>query len=194
MLAALSIELGTLDAQLESPEAARVRLSSIEARVESLSDEVRRISHQLHPSILEHAGFVAALRSHCQAFGKQTEINVRVSTNNVPERIDPMVASSLFRLSQEALQNVAKHSSATEVIVTVAGDGEGIEISIVDNGKGFDLSKVRKLGGLGLVSMKERAHSLGGRLSIRSSPQRGATIEVWVPLEQPAGPEGSLTV
>ncbi len=188
MLAALSIELGALDGQIADPEAARKRLLSIENRVESISDEVRRISHQLHPSILEHAGFAAALRSHCQEFGKQTEIQIQVKTNNVPDQIDTVVATSLFRLCQEALQNVAKHSGATEVTVTISRDGEGIGLSLADDGKGFQVAKARARGGLGLISMSERARSLGGRLSVVSSLGKGTTVEAWVPLERPTGP------
>jgi PAS domain S-box-containing protein len=192
MLAALSLELSVVESQIGNPEVACERLRSIEDRVAAVSDEVRRISHQLHPSILEHAGFVAALRSHCREFGERTEIQVLVTTGEVPERIDPEIATSLFRLSQEALQNIAKHSGATEVRVTVSADGEGLGLSIVDNGKGFHLADARARTGLGLVSMNERARSLGGRLSIQSQPQAGVTIEVWVPLPPPAAPSGEI--
>lgn len=181
-LAALSMELSTLENHIADPAAARERLSSIENRVVAISDDVRRVSHQLHPSILEHAGFVAALRSHCREFSIETAIETQITTDAVPEPIDPVAASCLFRLSQDALQNVARHSGATQVRITVSGDGQGIRLSIVDNGKGFDVARARGQGGLGLLSMSERARSLRGRLTIESSPQGGAAVVVSVPL------------
>jgi len=184
-LAALSMELDALHSQMGGSEAARGRLHAIEERVMAMSEEVRRVSHQLQPSILEHAGFVAALRSHCREFSKQTEIPTQVTVENAPERINPVVATALFRLSQEALQNVARHSGATEVRVRISGDSQGIGLSIIDNGKGFDVARSGTQAGLGLISMNERARSLGGRLSIDSPPQGGVTVTVWVPLDQP---------
>jgi signal transduction histidine kinase len=181
-LAALSIELSTLEDQFPVSDATRRRLLSIEDRVLAISEEIRRISHELQPSILEHAGFVAALRSHCREFSTQTKIQTHVTTHRVPERIDPAIATSLFRLSQEALQNVAKYSGATEVRLRVAEDREGIRLSISDNGRGFDPAQARREGGLGLTSMNERARSLGGTLSIESRPGAGVTVTVWVPL------------
>jgi PAS domain S-box-containing protein len=183
-LAALSMDLSALDGRIADPDAARERLHSIEERVMAISDEVRRISHQLHPSILEHAGLVAALLSHCREFSKQTAIQASVATENVPEQVDPTVGTSLFRLSQEALQNVAKYSGATEVRLCVAGTDQGIRLTIADNGKGFNIAVARTRDGLGLVSMNERARSLGGRFSIESPAQGGVTIAVWVPLTQ----------
>jgi signal transduction histidine kinase len=182
MLAALSMELSVLESQTAGPDAARDRISRIENRVVAISDEIRRVSHELHPSILEHAGFAAALGSHCREFAKQTGIQALVSTDNVPERIDPEVAASLFRLSQEALQNVAKHSAATEVRLQVSGNSGEVRLTIVDNGRGFDLARARSRGGLGLVRMNERARSLGGHFSIESTPQEGVTVAVRVPL------------
>ena len=183
-LAALSMDLSALDGRIADAAAARERLHSIEERVVAISDEVRRISHELHPSILEHAGFVAALRSHCREFSKQTGIQAYVATENVPEPVDPSIGTSLFRLSQEALQNVAKYSEATEVRLSVSGTDQGIRLSIVDNGKGFNIALARTRDGLGLVSMNERARSLGGRFSIESPAQGGVAIAVWVPLSQ----------
>jgi PAS domain S-box-containing protein len=184
-LAALSMELSALGGQLTAPDAARERLHSIEERVMTISDEVRRISHELHPSILEHAGLVAALRSHCREFSQQTQIDAQVTNDNAPESIDPVAGTALFRLSQEALQNVAKHSGATQVRLCVSGVGQGIRLSIADNGKGFDTGRRQTAGGLGLISMNERVRSLGGRLSIESSPQGGVRLTVWVPLSTP---------
>jgi signal transduction histidine kinase len=96
-----------------------------------------------------------------------------------------VAGTALFRLAQEALQNVAKHSGATQVRLCISGDGQGVRLSIVDNGKGFDAGVRRTAGGLGLISMTERARSLGGSLSIESLPQQGVALTVWVPLSEP---------
>lgn len=182
MLAALSMELTALEDQVGDPDAARARLGSIEKRVAAISEEIRRVSHQLHPSVLEHAGFPAALRSHCREFGKQTGIQVKVASDNLPERIDPELSTLLFHFCREALQNVAKHSAATEVLLRVSGAAREVQVSITDNGKGFDIAGARSGGGLGLLSMSERARSVGGHFSIESGPQQGVTVTIRVPL------------
>lgn len=184
-LAALSMDLDALQDETLSREAADGRFSAIEERIMAVANEVRRISHQLHPSILEHAGLVAALRSYCREFFKLAQIETIVTAEDVPESVDPVVATALYHLSQEALQNVAKHSGATEVRVSITGTMGGIELSFLDNGNGFDLAQAQAEGGLGLLSMNERARSLGGRFSVDTQPGEGAKVTVWAPLDQP---------
>ena len=141
------------------------------------------MSYELHPSTLEYLGLVTALKSFCSEFGKQEQIKARLTIVDVPGSIPPDVALCMYRVAQEGLRNVARHSGAREVRVALVGTGEGIELSIVDSGQGFDTDKAeRKNGGLGLVSMGERVRLLGGELVIESEPKGGTQLRARVPM------------
>jgi two-component system sensor histidine kinase UhpB len=181
-LAAATINLGVLQNRLSEPaEVIRRQLGFLEQQLTGLAEEVRRISHQLHPPALEHVGLAPALESHCCEFEAQTGIRAVFELPNEPAQIPSDVASGLFRITQEALQNAAKHSGAREVRVTLRVEEERISLSIVDNGDGFDRVKARAKQGLGLVSMEERARSFGGSLSLETGRGRGTTLEVLIP-------------
>ena len=104
------------------------------------------------------------------------------TAREVPGTLSPEIATNLFRVMQESLQNVSKHAQATEVMVSLSGSSKGIGLSVRDNGKGFDLeSKDARANGLGLVSMQERARGLGGFLRIHSLPRNGTKVCAWIP-------------
>jgi len=182
-LAALSIEIGSQEQRMAQPSPERTQLRNIANRIVEITDEVRRLSHQLHPSVLEYAGLVPALRSHCEEFSRQSGIRTELKAEDVPQSISMECATSLFRFTQEALRNVAKHSGAAEAFVRIKADEDHLILSVADAGKGFDVAQARKKSGLGLVSMEERVRSLGGTLSVQSSSQRGSVLEATIPLE-----------
>ncbi len=167
-LAALSFEIGKLRGRLpKDPELIRERLTVLQGRTAGVIDDARDMSYELHPSTLEYLGLVTALKSFCPEFGEQEQIKARLTIVDVPGSIPPDVALCVYRVAQEGLRNVARHSGAREVRVALVGTGEGIELSIVDSGRGFDTDEAeRKNGGLGLVSMGERVRLLGGDLVI----------------------------
>jgi PAS domain S-box-containing protein len=181
-LAVLAMQIDTLRTGLPLPAGKlRRELESLEARVAAVSDDVRRMASDLHPSVVEHLGLAAALRSHCAQFASRERIPVAFEERDVPEELPPELALCLYRIAQEALRNLARHSRATRGKATVTGSAEGVELAITDDGVGFDPQLVRAGAGLGLVGMEERARLVGGVLAISSSPGQGTRIEVRAP-------------
>jgi PAS domain S-box-containing protein len=182
-LATLAIELGSIEATLpESERKTHERLRSLEKRVNGLSDNVRRTAYQLHPSTLEHLGLADALETYCSEFSAQEGIKVGFQLRKMPGAIPKNVALCLYRVAQEALRNVARHAGAARASVTLAGAGDGITLTVEDQGRGFDPSMVEGKRGLGLISMKERVAAAGGFLTIKTRPKVGTRVEIRIPL------------
>ena len=155
------------------------------ALLEKAMQEVRRISHNLRPSELDDLGLAPALRSLCHEFGERTGMNIELSLSRLPRNLSAEVELNLYRIIQEALNNIAKHSQATRAELRLARNGSAIKASIRDNGRGFDpqcvQTKKSKKAGIGLVDMKERAAFAGGAFNIRSAPGAGTELEIEIP-------------
>jgi two-component system CheB/CheR fusion protein len=159
----------------------RAKLNGLRHRVSELSEEVRRISKGLHPSVLEDLGLAEALRQLVRDFGEREGMLVTFADRAVPAVIPVGPAAALYRIAQEALRNVAKHAGKTHVKVTLVGIDHVLQLSVRDLGEGFDTGEVRGRG-LGLVSMEERARWVGGSLRIESTPGEGTSVEAEIPL------------
>lgn len=160
---------------------AREQLHHVVDIASELSSDLHNLSHQLHPVKLDLQGLVAAMGSLCGEVSKQHGIKVKFVHREVPGQIREDVALCLFRVAQEALRNVVKHSSAVEARVELAGNSDEINLGISDYGTGFDTKSVRSKGGLGLISMEERLRLVSGTFSIESDSSRGTRIRVRVP-------------
>jgi two-component system CheB/CheR fusion protein len=183
-VAKLQFDLETLEQQLPSDfKQWKTGLLSIRDEVGALSNDIRRIAYQLHPSSLDHLGLSVALRSLCHEFTQREKLQVKFAVRKVPGQIRPDIASSLYRVAQEALRNVAKHAGTAEVSLTLAGLPNRLSLNIRDHGAGFDARSVQGKGGLGLISMQERVRLVNGRFSLKTSPGRGVFIAIDVPLE-----------
>jgi signal transduction histidine kinase len=188
-MAMLSNEVATLEQTPPgSTRLLRKQLRSLRERVDRLSDDLRRTAHHLHPSALEHLGLVAAIESHCSDFLKLHRIPLKLTHRSVPESIPFEVSLCLYRVTQECLNNVAKHSGARKVTVAIRGDKDGILLSVTDNGKGFDPGLLADQSGLGIVGIRERVRLVDGTVSIDSRPGHGTQIGVRVPLAQRIDP------
>lgn len=186
-IAALSIAVSNVKRAIPEQDAeARERIARLQQRIGAIAEGVRRISHQLHPAVLELAGIVPALRSYCKQFSADTGIAVALESPDSIE-IPAEVALSLYRIAQEALQNVAKHSGAKEASLQLKLAPGGVELTVADRGHGFDARVAAPNAGLGLVSMKERVRLTHGSLTITSTPGDGATLHVAIPLAHSAG-------
>lgn len=181
-LAMLTVELELLARQVPEATALVESLLNLRQRAEGLSDDLRNITHQLHPAVLEHLGLISALLSYCAEFSQHEGIHIWFTVEQDLGLVPPDVAISLYRITQEALRNVAKHSGAKEAWVKITRDQTGIQLSIVDNGVGFCRDAVQEKVGLGLVSIQERVQIVKGQLIIRSSPNEGTRIEIRVPI------------
>jgi signal transduction histidine kinase len=138
--------------------------------------EVSKLSHRLHSSELDFLGLSAAAERLCRDFANQYGIDLDYQIRNVPPRLDSAKSLCFYRILQESLQNVAKHSRATRVVVELHGKGTELFLKIDDNGVGFDLEKARFASGLGLVSMRERLNLIGGRLQLVSQEGHGTHL------------------
>jgi PAS domain S-box-containing protein len=163
-----------------SPEA-RQQLHTIEEAAREVSSDMHNLSYQLHPARLELLGLVTSLRGFCGEFSAQHKLTVQFVHSDIPREIPKDVTLCLYRITQEALQNVVKHSGAEEVEVELSGHSDEIDLCISDSGRGFDVESAKGVAGLGLISMRERLRPLGGQLSIESEPSHGTRIRVRVP-------------
>jgi PAS domain S-box-containing protein len=160
---------------------ARNRLRALHGGIIKVSEEARHMAYELHPSVLDDLGLVASLRALCEDFSKNNNIEVTFTANKPPGTIPRNVASGFYGVAQEALQNIAKHAKATRVSVELAISRFNIGLSVKDDGLGFDASTIKSKGGLGLISMGERARMMGGAFSIETRPKHGVRIGVIVP-------------
>jgi two-component system sensor histidine kinase UhpB len=143
---------------------------------------VRQMSHDLHPASLRLVGLAGALKAHCLEVEKRHDVQVWFDVASDLGAVPPDVALCLFRIAQEALRNGAVHGEARRLDVSLVRLDGDVELTITDNGRGFDLDVVRASGkGLGLVSMEERAHMVGGCVEITTGIDRGTTVYVRVP-------------
>jgi two-component system sensor histidine kinase UhpB len=144
-------------------------------------EDVRQLSQRLRPPVLDDLGLAAALRWLAEDCRQRLQLPVELTLSDDPllAQLPPAYETGLFRIAQEGLTNVARHAQARRVWVTLAVDAEGIRLCIGDDGCGYDPG--RQANGLGLLSMRERATLLGGRLSVQSGPGRGTLVEALLP-------------
>jgi signal transduction histidine kinase len=147
-----------------------------------VSSSIHNLSHQLHPFKLDTLGLVASLRGFCNEFARQHNLHIHFVHRDIRGQVAKDVTLCLYRIVQEALRNVVKHSQAIEAKVDLSGRADQIELCISDSGVGFRLEDAKPETGLGLVSMRERLRLVGGRLSVKSKPYRGTQIRARVPL------------
>jgi PAS domain S-box-containing protein len=183
-LAGLSISLSGLKRRLASFDRTALEelLTTLQQRTINLADSVRRLSHDLHPVVLQQVGLTAALESYCAEFKEHHGIDVIFLAAGDVTAVNPDAALCLFRAAQETLRNVAKHAGAHRVQVALSREGDQLTLTIVDDGAGFDQARVRRSGGgLGLVSIEERARLLHGSVRIASGVERGTAVRVAIP-------------
>jgi PAS domain S-box-containing protein len=165
---------------------ARKEALRLREMVSKTAGEVERISRNLRPSVLDQLGLVVVLRDLSTKFASRTGVTVGLSGVQLPMRLPADTELALFRILQEALKNVEKHAHARNVTVGLRQQGAFVQLSIDDDGVGFDterrLAGRKGKGGLGLLGMRERANFVGGALIIRSGLLAGTEIEARVPL------------
>ena len=182
-LGLLAIQLRRLHNSLaEKDHELMEQLDQIRRETDEISEEVHRLSHNLHSSILENLGLVPAVRNLCLEFSRQYGIPVEFEGLKVPSGVSSEVALCLFRIVQECLGNIVRHSHARLARVSLDGDSSKIRLIVEDDGVGFDPGAQQDKPGLGLVSMHERLRLVNGKINVRSSQSMGTRIEAWVPL------------
>lgn len=182
-LAMVAIHIQSVQGSLPESDPMQETLQHLNREVTSLSENVRNLAHQLHPSILDDLGLVVALQSYIEDFSKWEHIPVTFQPQDVPPILPQDIALCVYRVTQECLRNVAKHARADHVSVEVTGVKTGLQLVIKDDGKGFTPEAVRTgTRGLGLIGMKERIRVVQGTFDVQASEGKGTTTTAWIPL------------
>ena len=182
-LAFLSIELGRLAGDLPDTIAAkRDRVRALQEQTLRASQEVRRLSHGLHPSVIEDFGLSVALEEFCEEFEKAQGVRVRFDGLGEDARLNHAGAACLYRVAQESLRNAVQHGQANEISVELKARAESVRLRVRDNGKGFSDPLAPAKGGLGMISMRERMRLVNGTLTISSVPEQGTEVAASAPL------------
>lgn len=185
-LALIELSLASLERNPPSPEELKHHLNTLHEQLGALSERMRQIAHQLHPSMLEDLGPVVAMEAYIRELNEKQPIQITFHRDNIPGNIDKETGLCLYRVVQESLHNVIKHSGAKSAQVTLKGVGNILKLSVADTGTGFDVEEARRKNGLGLRSMQERVSQLGGKFEILSQPGKGTEIDVTVPQREAA--------
>jgi PAS domain S-box-containing protein len=191
-LAILAIDLErTAEMISTSPSEASKRMLELWNRASEIGADLHSLSHRLHSSTLESLGLVLGVSSFCAEFAEQQGIQVDFAHENIPGSIPPDVALCLFRIVQEGLRNVKKHSGASRAEVQLTADAEAIRLSLSDNGAGFNFAETSATVGLGIRSIQERLRLVGGVFEIGSRRMQGTQIAASVPLKSSVAPNSS---
>jgi len=180
-LAYLAMDVGKLANKHSAPDV-QADLRLLQRRAADAAETVRRISHQLHPSILDDLGLEAALEHYCEEFTERSGIRTYFSARDVPDSLPPGVAGSIYHIFQESLRNVSKHSEAKEAYVTLECDGDLLHLAVRDEGVGLNPQQLQSGSSIGIVGMKERAHLINGTVKIDSKSGEGTEVSVVVPI------------
>jgi signal transduction histidine kinase len=183
-LARLAIDAGRVELASTGGSNIAETMRGVREGLVRLSEDVHTLSYRLHSSLLEDLGLVEALKAECERFSRQESIAYQLNLQDVSDSLPNDTALGLFRIAQEALRNVSRHARASAVAVTLRCLDDGLQLAVSDNGNGFDPLHKRERVSLGLASMRERMHLLGGELDIESAPGQGTTIVAWVPLPE----------
>ena len=188
LLASAKTRIQSLEKTIPAEEGPTLQIANqTRGLLDRCIEEVSRIGHNLMPSELEDLGLLAAVRSLCLEFQEKSGIELHLKHSSIPEELSASIALPLFRIVQEALTNVEKHSEAAHVSVVLEHKSSIVKATITDDGRGFDSSQhhVRKSkrSGMGLMNMKERAALIGGTMHISSATGKGTRIEVSVPAQ-----------
>ena len=188
-VASMSIALSRIQRQIpDVSNPARQSLSDLEQQSTQLSADLRHLSHELHPGALEHLGLLEALRERCDDFRQECGVSVQLEVSEAWRDVSDALGLCLYRVAQEALRNVATHAKAQHVTISLEQLDGHVMMDVTDDGCGFDpTAKSRRLG-LGLVSLNERVHMLGGALDVTAAQGAGTRIAVRLPTGESHAP------
>jgi two-component system sensor histidine kinase UhpB len=184
-LAGVSIAFSGLKQRLGEygvSEELRQELVDLQQQTLTLSRNVRQLSHDLHPTVLRHLGLEKALTSYCGELQRSHGVVMRCSAEGDFASMGPEAGLCVYRIAQEALRNVVAHARASRAEVRLFRRGDNAEITIIDDGHGFDVNDPERRKGLGLVSITERAKITGGTISIETGLHQGTRVHATIPV------------
>jgi signal transduction histidine kinase len=183
VLTAIKIDLNSLIKKPLYKKEIPQKIAPLISLVEDTINSVRRISSELRPVIIDRLGLIPAIEWQIDEIRKR--LNIKFFTNFPEEvsRLDKQIEITIFRTFQEMMTNIARHSKATEVFISISQDNEKFMMIVKDNGVGFTPESISNKKGLGLVGMKERVKSVGGVMDIDSVLNLGTEIKIFIPLK-----------
>jgi signal transduction histidine kinase len=180
-LAVVALELDALELlPSDAPEQLRQVIAALAQRVRGVAADVQHVTRGLHPARLEYLGLVPAVRALCHDM-EHYGLRIDVSRTDWPDELPAAVALSLYRVTQEALHNAAKHSGADAVRIAFEGGADTLMLTVSDAGVGFEAQRMDSLSGFGMMSMRQRLRAIGGSLFVRSAPGQGTRIQAVLP-------------
>ncbi len=185
-IAAITLKLGAIQRRCTDQTSTR-ELQRVRDDLKHLSGNIRELSHELHPAVLDYCDLSAAVNAYCNEFSTLTGVRAVLQAVGQFEDVPATVKLCVYRITQEALRNVAKHAETTATEVQLLRSGDAVLLSVRDRGVGFSPDQARSSRGLGLVSIKERVRLAKGTVEVQSEPQRGTTIVVHLPIGDLAG-------
>ncbi len=197
LLTGLKMGLAWIRDRLEEPSSAenrgplREKIAAMGLLADSTTHRVRKLCTELRPSILDDLGLVAAIEWQTREFQKRTNIRCEASLEEKQIVATPDQATALFRILQEVLTNVARHSQASKVRVSLKAESRNLVMEVKDNGRGIQPEELSGTGSLGLLGMQERAAVLGGTVEIHGQKGRGTIVAVTIPVGQAMAPENT---
>jgi signal transduction histidine kinase len=167
------------------------RLQSLYDQSFELSVKVRTLAHNLRPPVLDALGLRRAMQTHCSEFSHRTKLPIHFEVDSSIPVLPDVFEITLYRVLQEALTNIVKHAEATQVWVDLTVEDKTVNLTVQDNGHGFDLEKTQS-NGIGLTGLHERVTLAGGKFNISSSPVRGTILLAQFPLPAETGKQGTV--
>jgi signal transduction histidine kinase len=182
-LTAVKVELAHVERVIQGPGSHGVLLSDVRAITDGALQQVRNLSYLLRPPALDEFGLVAALNSYVTSFNKRHDIHTQVIHKDMSQRLSPEMETAVYRIVQEALTNVARHSRASFCTVSLMRSRSSLRVTVEDDGEGFHVGDAAlSAGGLGLIGIRERIAHLNGRVFFESTPGRGTSICIELPV------------
>jgi signal transduction histidine kinase len=188
-LTAIKIDVASLIRDLPADQQQEAKANSVLRLVDHAIQSVRRISTELRPGILDNLGLVAAVEWAAEEFEARTGTSCRLDLPKNDIVIDPERATAIFRIFQETLTNVARHANATRVDVRLSKEDGDVILEVSDNGRGIGAEQFSSGTSLGILGMRERAHLLGGELTIHGAEGEGMIVRVRIPERDRSQPD-----
>ena len=182
-LARMAIDLGRCSPDSSGQEVSET-IQRVREGLSRMSADIHALAYRLHPILLEDLGLTEALRAECDRFSRAEALLIEQDLCPVPASLSRDSALCLYRVAQECLRNVVLHAGPSRVRVLLTESNGGLELSVRDDGVGFDPANRKDKGNLGLASMRERIELVAGRLVIESAPGKGTKLTAWVPLQE----------
>lgn len=183
-ITSITLRLGKVRNRVAADSDTKTTVGGLQQELIKIGADIRHLSHELHPALLQESGLPAALSAYCEEFSKVRGLPVTCETAESMEDLSPGAALCLYRIAQEALGNAAKHSAAKQVKVRLTRTDGFVCLTVFDNGVGCVPDPAGKSGGLGVINMRERVLQLGGTFEFDSEPGHGTKVKVEIPFRE----------